>query len=283
MHDHTDGGHIDGGLARDLSLTLSRRRALGLLGVGSTGALLAACDFFGPPSHAEPNQVSAAADGSVCLKLPAETGGPFPSDGTNRLSGSVVNVLTQSGVIRPDVRSSFAGMTGTADGAKLDLTIRLVDVRRACAPLGGHLVYIWSCDAAGKYSLYEISDRNYLRGAGVTDAKGELTLTTIFPGCYDGRWPHIHFEVFASPDKARSGKDSLLTSQWAFEAAACKSLYDAGGAYAGSTANLSRLSLASDGIFADSTPEQLAAQTLKVTGGAAGGYAATTVVGVAGA
>lgn len=199
--------HHDGRLARDLTLTLSRRRALGLFGAGSAGALLAACDLFGPPGHAEPNLTSTAADGSVCIKVPTETNGPFPSDGTNRLKGSVVNVLTDAGVVRSDIRSSFAGLKGTADGAQLDLTIRLVDVHRACAPLEGHLVYIWSCDARGRYSLYEIADCNYLRGAGVTDARGAVTLTTIFPGCYAGRWPHIHFEIFASPKAARSGTE----------------------------------------------------------------------------
>ena len=273
--------HHDAGLANDLALALSRRRTLGLLSVGATSALLTACDLFGPPSNAEPNLTSTSADGSFCIKMPAETSGPFPSDGTNRLKGSIVNVLTQSGVVRPDIRTSFAGMSGTAEGAKLDLTIRLVDVRRACAPLAGHIVYVWSCDAQGKYSLYEIADRNYLRGAGVTDATGAVTLTTIFPGCYAGRWPHVHFEVFASPDKALSGKGSLLTSQLAFPADACEALYKVGGSYAGSNKNLGKLSLASDGIFRDNTAEQLAAQTLKLTGDAITGYKSNVVIGVA--
>lgn len=273
--------HHDGRLARDLTLTLSRRRALGLFGAGSAGALLAACDLFGPPWHAEPNLTSTAADGSVCIKVPTETNGPFPSDGTNRLKGSVVNVLTDVGVVRSDIRSSFAGLKGTADGAQLDLTIRLVDVHQACAPLEGHLVYIWSCDAHGRYSLYEIADCNYLRGAGVTDAGGAVTLTTIFPGCYAGRWPHIHFEIFASPKAARSGTESLLTSQFAFPEEACRALYGGGGAYSASSTNLGELSLASDGIFRDSTPEQLSAQTLKLTGDAVGGFTSEVIVGVA--
>lgn len=273
--------HHDGGLARDLSLTLSRRRALGLLGAGSAGVVLTACDFFGPPGHAEPNQTSVAADGSVCIKIPAETNGPFPSDGTNRLNGVTVNVLTQSGVVRPDIRTSFAGFKGAADGSRLDLTIRLVNVRHVCAPLSGHVVYIWSCDAHGKYSLYEIADCNYLRGAGITDADGTVTITTIFPGCYAGRWPHIHFEVFASPAMAGSGKESLLTSQFAFPADACNALYNAGGAYSGSSKNLGQLSIGSDGVFRDSTPEQLAAQTLKLSGNAVAGYKSAVVIGVA--
>lgn len=271
----------DGGLARDLSLTLSRRRALGLLGATGAGALLPACDFLGPPGHAEPNLTAFAADGTVCMKMPSETAGPFPADGTNRLSGAITNVLTQSGVIRSDIRSSFGGLQGTASGSRLDLAIQLVDVRRACAPLAGYLVYIWSCDARGKYSLYEIADCNYLRGAGVTNAEGSVTLTTVFPGCYPGRWPHIHFEVFASAEKAGSGRESLLTSQFAFPADVCNSLYGAGGDYVGSGKNLAKLSIATDGIFRDSTPEQIAAQTLKLAGDAETGYNSTVIVGVA--
>lgn len=273
--------HRDSGLARDLSLTLSRRRALGLLGIGGCGALLAACDFIGPPGHAEPNLTARAADGTTCIKMPAETNGPFPSDGTNRLNGAITNVLTEAGVVRPDIRTSFGGLGGTASGSRLDLTIRLVDVKHACAPLSDHLVYIWSCDSQGKYSLYEIAGCNYLRGAGVTNVEGSVTFTTVFPGCYQGRWPHIHFEVFASPANAGSGKESLLTSQFAFPADACTTLYDAGGAYAGSSEHLAKLSIATDGIFRDNTAEQISAQTLQLSGDATSGFKSTVVVGVA--
>ena len=34
-----------------------------------------------------------------------------------------------------------------------------------------------------------------LLGVQVTDANGRVTFTLIVPGCYPGRWPHIHFEV----------------------------------------------------------------------------------------
>jgi protocatechuate 3,4-dioxygenase beta subunit len=30
------------------------------------------------------------------------------------------------------------------------------------------------------------------------DADGNLAFTTVFPGCYDGRMPHVHFEVYRS-------------------------------------------------------------------------------------
>ena len=45
-----------------------------------------------------------------------------------------------------------------------------------------------------------VEDQNYLRGVQVADADGVVTFTSIFPACYAGRWPHIHFEVY--PDQA---------------------------------------------------------------------------------
>ena len=129
----------------------------GRLGLQALAPLLAACDAFGPPGDAEANTTATAADGSICIKDPAETAGPFPADGTNTKAGSTVNVLDKAGVIREDIRGSFDGLTTVAEGVKLDIVITLVDVAKACAPLAGHVIYIWHCDAGGKYSLYELA------------------------------------------------------------------------------------------------------------------------------
>jgi protocatechuate 3,4-dioxygenase beta subunit len=279
MMTHVHDDDHDRGLAFDLATLAERRRVLGLMGLAGAGALLSGCNPF---SGGESTISAKAAGGEVCVKHPAETAGPFPGDGTNKKAGQTVNVLTQSGVIREDIRTSFAGMTSVADGAQLDLVISLVNVSAACAPLAGRAVYIWHCDAQGRYSLYDTDDSNYLRGVGVTDDMGEVRFTTSFPGCYAGRWPHIHFEVFESPEKAATGKDSLLISQFAFTQDACKSVYAGGGSYAASIPNLERVSLEKDGIFADNTPEQVAAQTIAVTGDAAAGFRGSVTVGIAG-
>jgi protocatechuate 3,4-dioxygenase beta subunit len=265
----------DRGLAFDLSTLMERRRVLGLAAL----TVLAGCDPF---SGGESTISAKAADGAVCVQDPAETSGPFPADGTNAKAGQTVNVLTQSGVVREDIRTSFAGMTPVADGVQLALVISLVNVSAACAPLAGRAVYVWHCDAEGRYSIYDADDRNYLRGVGVTDDKGEVKFTTVFPGCYAGRYPHIHFEVFESPEKAATGKDSLLISQFALPGDACKSAYASGEAYAASIPNLARVSLEGDGIFADNTPEQVAAQMIAVTGDAAAGFKGSVTVGIAG-
>lgn len=271
-HDH------DGGLARDLPL-LTRRRivaGLGLAGVAGVAAWL----LGGAAGQAEANRIGTAADGAVCLKDPAETGGPFPADGTNARDGQTVNALSQSGVVRGDMRASFNGLEGVAAGVPLVLDITLVDVDNACAPLAGHAIYLWHCDAEGRYSLYDLPGQNYLRGVVVTDAAGRARITTIVPGCYDGRWPHIHFEVFASLDTALSGKASLLTSQFAFPQAEMAAVYDRDARYPASKSNLTRLTLAGDMVFADNSAEQIAAQTVQMNGDVAAGFAGLVTVGI---
>lgn len=71
-----------------------------------------------------------------------------------------------------------------------------------------------------------------LRGLQEADAEGWVEFTPIFPGCYAGRWPHVHFEVYES-----------------------------------SAANLSQVSLDSDGIFSDGYSLQMATTKRSVADG----------------
>ena len=90
---------------------------------------------------------------------------------------------------------------------KLAITLTVANVNAACVPLAGYAVYLWHCDRTGNYSLYgTAAGESYLRGVQVTDANGRVTFTTIFPARYDGRWPHIHFEVFSTLSNALSGR-----------------------------------------------------------------------------
>lgn len=271
---HDPNDRPDGSFAEDLPRLMSRRAAL-ILGAGVLGG----AGVFGYRSFAQSNQTGTAADGSVCIGTPAETAGPFPGDGTNAREGQTVNILTENGVMRQDIRASIGGLTPVADGVALELEITLLDVNAACAPLANHAVYLWHCDALGGYSLYSDIDRNYLRGLQVSDAQGKLRFTTILPGAYQGRWPHIHFEVFSSAEAAVNGDNALLTSQFALPEAACIATY-ADPRYGDSAANFYRTPLARDGIFRDNTPEQLAAQTLSMTGDPAAGYSAQVTVGL---
>ena len=101
------------------------------------------------------------------------------------------------------------------------------------ASLAGHAVYLWHCTRDGNYSLYSSSvlDENYLRGVQVSDSNGQVTFTTIFPGCYSGRWPHMHFEIYSSLATATSGNNDVKTSQLALPAAACNQVYGVASGY----------------------------------------------------
>jgi protocatechuate 3,4-dioxygenase beta subunit len=248
-----------GGLQRDLIATgrvLSRRDALRFALSAGGLYLIASC---------------ADDVDSGCL-IPAETAGPFPGDGSNG-----PNVLTQTGVVRSDIRSSFAGLTGTAVGIALTLQLTLVSATDCVTPLADHAIYAWHCDREGRYSLYTagVTDQNYLRGLQGSNATGLVTFQTIFPGCYAGRWPHIHFEVFSSLAEATAGTGRLATSQLAFPEAECDLVYATTG-YEQSVTNLAPLSLASDGIFRDGAGKQ----TATMSGDVSSGFTAELTVAV---
>jgi protocatechuate 3,4-dioxygenase beta subunit len=299
-HDH---GHS---LAEDLErmeALVARRRALKWFAGAGTAALVTACGGSGSSSgvavvtgtssptptptptataSATPTPTPTATGTGSCIADPTETAGPYPADGTNTSSGSTSNVLTASGVVRSDIRSSFLTTTTVAAGVKVTLTLTLVNVNAACAPLAGYAVYLWHCDRSGGYSLYSgAANESYLRGVQVTDANGQVTFTTIFPACYDGRWPHMHFEIFSSLANALGGRYSILTSQLALPSAVCGTVYADTATYPSSTANFARVSLSSDGVFADNTSAQIAQQTPTFTGSVAAGYTAAAIIGIA--
>lgn len=259
MTHHHDDDH-DLGFRHDLTRLIGRRRLLSLMGG------LGAVALTGLPAAA-----------LACVALPWETQGPYPADGSNVRDGQVINALTEDGVIRTDLRSSFGTLTPVADGLQLDLELTLVDAD-GCTPLPGHAIYIWHCDTTGRYSLYDLPDANYLRGVGIADAEGKVRFTTIFPGCYDGRWPHIHFEVFESIEKAVSGDASVLTAQIAMPEMESASVYAADSRYTNGSTNLARISIASDNVFRDNSADQVAQQTLTLAGDATTGFAGTLTI-----
>ena len=118
--------------------------------------------------------------------------------------------------------------------------------------------------------------QNYLRGVQVSNASGELSFTTVFPGCYSGRWPHIHFEIFSSLSTATSGNSDVRTSQLALPESVCRSVYGSASGYTSSLTHLNAITLASDNIFSDGYSTQMAT----VTGDLTNGFAATLTVGV---
>jgi protocatechuate 3,4-dioxygenase beta subunit len=282
---HVHEEHDDhGGLHRDVPALVGRRDMLRMMGGLSLAGLLAACGVNTAGSSTTTSAASSSstagatnteggATTSVAAgareEIPDETAGPFPADGSNG-----PNVLDDEGIVRSDITSSIGGSSGVAEGVPITFNLSLVDASTG-SPLPGGVVYLWHCTADGRYSLYEIQDENYLRGVQVADDAGRISFTSVFPGCYAGRWPHAHFEVYASLEEASAGSAAIKTSQLALPQADCEAVY-ADSRYGNSTGNLSRLSLETDGIFADGWSDQLAT----MAGSVADGYVASLLVSV---
>jgi protocatechuate 3,4-dioxygenase beta subunit len=253
---------------------VTRRGALVLL--GGLGLVAAGCSGGDGGSGATATTTTGAAAATVsdCSLIPAETGGPFPGDGSNG-----PDALSESGVVRKDITTSFDGASGTATGVPYTISFTVVNVENGCQPLHGGAIYVWHCDRDGNYSMYQnASSANYLRGVQEIDDHGVASFTSIFPACYSGRWPHVHFEVFPSVADATKATNTLVTSQLALPKDACEAVYATDG-YEQSVANLSRVSLASDMVFSDG----VSLQTPSMTGNASSGYVSSLVVGVPGA
>ena len=267
----------------------SRRQMLGLLGGLGAAVVVAGCGDDATTSSTSPTTTGAATASTTttavttaapstttaaavtsCSKIPEETAGPFPGDGTNG-----PNVLTQSGVVRSDIRSSFGTGKGVAAGVPLAITLTVVDSKNGCKALAGAAVYVWHCDQAGNYSLYSqaAANENYLRGVQAAGDDGIVTFDSIFPACYQGRWPHIHFEVYPSLETANDEANKIATSQIALPKDACDTVYASPG-YEQSVRNLADVTLDSDNVFSDGYGLQVAT----VTGSVAAGYTAALAV-----
>jgi len=280
QHEHDLGLQHDLGTLerRGFARGMGRRGVLGVLG-GLSVVAVAGCagdesaatstpsatPSGGPPSGAPGGGMGGDSSVEVAEgEIPEETAGPYPGDGSNG-----PDVLSESGVVRSDITTSFGSASGVAEGVPLTLRFKVYDLTGDDVEvLSGAAIYAWHCDRDGAYSMYDGAavDENYLRGVQESDADGWVELTTIFPGCYAGRWPHVHFEVYESLDAATSVSNKLRTSQLAFPQDVCETVYATSG-YESSVANLAQVSLDSDMVFSDGHSLQMATMKGSVTDG----------------
>jgi protocatechuate 3,4-dioxygenase beta subunit len=272
------------GLVYDVRTLVDRRRALGIFGGIGLTSLLAACTpgdtepsasatgTATPSATATPTPSPTAEASDPLTEVPDETGGPFPGDGSNG-----VNVLDDSGIVRSDIRSSFGSSTAVAEGVPLTIELTVRDAATGSALVGAG-VYLWHCDRDGNYSLYSdgLEDVNYLRGVQETDAMGTARFTSIYPACYTGRWPHIHFEVYSDVANAVASGPIVKTSQIALPEEVNALVYATSG-YEQSVQNVSQVSLAGDNVFRDDGGIH---QIATMSGSAASGYTAALTIGV---
>lgn len=100
-------------------------------------------------------------------------------------------------------------------GPRMVLKGQVVD--SACRPLAGALLDFWQCDDQGRYD-----NQGYrLRGHQLANRQGAFSLSTLLPGEYPGRTPHIHVKVqpvngrvlttqLYLPDHPRNQRDFLF-------------------------------------------------------------------------
>jgi len=260
---------FDQGLGFDMRTMLGRRRLLAAFGLGVAGVGLAACGNGSSDTASSTSSSSTTSSGEI----PDETAGPYPGDGSNG-----ADVLEQSGVVRSDIGSSFGTASKTAEGIPMTLELTIKNLANGGAAFAGTAIYVWHCDRDGNYSLYSdgITDQNYLRGVQIADADGKVGFTSIFPACYSGRWPHIHFEVYPNQASITDSTKAIATSQVAIPADICKTAYATTG-YSKSVTNLAQVTLASDNVFGDDSGVK---QLATVTGDVTSGYTVSLTVGV---
>jgi protocatechuate 3,4-dioxygenase beta subunit len=139
-------------------------------------------------------------------------------------------------------------------------------------PISGARVDVWQTDAIGVYSdeaSQGTTGQTFLRGFQFTDANGDVTFTTIYPGWYPGRTPHIHFKVFL--DAA-----NLVTGQLYFPDDLSARIYAGVAPYNDRKAKRDIVANAEDFIFED----QGGAETLVSVTEEGGSYLASLVIGV---
>lgn len=269
---------MDGSAARrlDRRTVLALGPAVGLAGLlaacgagsgagtgAAAGSGTAAPLSAGPAADLPPALRNLAARAPLCVPTADTTEGPYWFD------------VDQ---IRADLREDRTGVTAHVALRVQDL--ERCGAEPDGAGLPGVAVEVWHCDAAGIYSGYEAGSRaaaggpdapppppppepdeftvsrgqysaglmehprsdprTYLRGAQVTDEDGFVQFTTVFPGWYTGRAPHIHIRLHRRTRLA-------LTTQLYVEQALAAEVYTAAPDYR--ARGLPDTANADDGIY----------------------------------
>ncbi len=189
-------------------------------------------------------------DPAACAESATETAGPFP-------------IKTPADFVRENIIGDRAGIP-------LMITLNIQNINNNCSPIQGALVDVWHCDADGNYSQYNgqldgnFTNNNFLRGRQTTNAGGNASFISIFPGWYPGRTPHIHVEV------KNSAGNSLLITQVSWSDTVSNEVYGTAGYKANPDTNNDNDGIVSNANLADS-----------LTGNTTDGYVLTKTIKVA--
>lgn len=236
------------------------KSGLAALGLGMIAPLACKKDSGGSSSGSTSSGTSGGTTSGSCTVTSTETAGPYPT-------------ITPSSYVRSNIVDGQAGVP-------LTVKITILNTNNSCSALSGALVDIWHCTAVGYYSEYtdtpgggyatvNYTASHFLRGRQTTDSNGLVTFTSIFPGWYSPRAPHIHVHIY------NSAGTSLLITQIAFPTDVCDTVYTTASDYTAhgkqDTANTA------DQVFSDSLANELST----VTGSVSAGYVLTHTIYVA--
>jgi protocatechuate 3,4-dioxygenase beta subunit len=217
---------------------LSRRAALRAL--GQTGAALVAYDILGRKALAD---LSAAVQPKVDLVAsPVLTEGPF---------------FVDEKLKRSDLRTD-TNRKSVVDGMPLALGLTVYELaKQKLTPMSGATIDVWHADAVGVYSdesnrmnHEDTSHQTWLRGYQLTGDDGAVKFTTIVPGWYRGRAPHLHFKVRQFNPEGRATAE--FTSQFFFSESDIDRIYQKA-RYRSGENGITRNE--EDGIYAERLPD----------------------------
>lgn len=216
----------------------------GLLGIGTIVAVPTILSSCSSDDNSIPDN-----DPNACATSPAETAGPFP-------------IKTPAQLVRENI-------IGNKSGVPLLINFIIQNVNNNCVGLSDAIVDIWHCDAQGNYSQYndqldgDFTNENFLRGRQTTNANGNASFISIFPGWYPGRTPHIHVEI------KNSAGTSLLITQVSWNENISNTVYATSGYNGNADTNNSNDGIVGIGNLVDS-----------LTGDTTNGYTLTKTIKV---
>jgi protocatechuate 3,4-dioxygenase beta subunit len=168
---------------------------------------------------------------------------------------------------RSDVRSDpTSGVVQVGLPLYLAVNVSQLNIDGSISPLPGAFVDIWHCNALGLYSDMAAEGtlgQQFLRGYQVSDAHGNVRFTTVYPGWYSGRTPHIHARVRVY-DQATDTVTYNFTTQFFFDEDVTNNVYSNVAPY--NSRPIRDTFNATDGIFEgasfDGTPASEAGELL---------------------
>jgi len=230
-----------------------KRGFVSLLGLTAIAPLVTACASSNAvdPVDTTGTTITGSTNGSSaanCAVTPSETEGPFPTK-------------VPANFVRKDIRDGRTGVPTT-------MAITIKNAAASCAALAGATVDVWHCDKDGYYSEYggsgiqsvNLQNVDFLRGRQTTDASGLVSFTTIFPGWYSGRAPHVHVHVYSATGR------SLLVTQIAFPFEVTNTVYTTAQAQ-GYTKGAQDTRNERDNVFSDGYTTELATLDGSVSAG----------------